>query len=311
MKQRYLDALYNKVLAEYSLSQNISPPCQRLHYNTTSPAPNIYEAKLWIQDRNLVSQHFPKNTTVPSLKTTTMLYINFFWRFSVCPDNSSIQGVDWSQQICPAFKLVTLCFSDSMSKSIFRNTVWIEQVNFQKYRMNWASQKEVWCVKNDGMLSCQIAAGISNLLTTIYMRRGGVGSILLQSSKNLMIFFWNINGSIFIKFSLGFHNKRFSSDLISWIGTNTMCCAFVSFWGQHPVFFNSWQFLEWWSGNTTKLNWSFEQYTITNKTIKKRWFTSLSFWATPCLQRCSSNTLKRHRGLYRTTLHYMGLHMTT
>ena len=175
MKQRYLDALYNKVLAEYSLSQNISPPCQRLHYNTTSPAPKLYEAKLRIQDRNLVSQHFPKNTTVPSLKTTKMLYMKFFEDFLFALIIQVFKEVDWSQQRCPVFKLVTLCFSDSMSKSIFRNTV-------------WASQKEVWCVKNDGMLSCQIAAGISNLLATIY-EKGGVSSILLQSSKNLMIFF--------------------------------------------------------------------------------------------------------------------------
>ena len=98
---------------------------------------------------------------------------------------------------------------------------------------------------------------------------------------------------------LSFHSKKvFSCDLNSWIVTNAVRSAFVSrplsFWATPSVFQQLTVFGEVKRkyNNTELIIWTFCATTNT-----KRWLTTLSFWATPCLQRCcSSNTLKLHMG---------------
>ena len=98
---------------------------------------------------------------------------------------------------------------------------------------------------------------------------------------------------------LSFHSKKvFSYDLNSWIVTNAVRSAFVSrplsFWATPSVFQQVTVFGEVKRkyNNTELIIWTFCATTNT-----KRWLTTLSFWATPCLQRCcSSNTLKLHMG---------------
>ena len=122
----------------------------------------------------------------------------------------------------------------------------------------------------------------------IYLK-GCVGSMV---PLNLQIYddiFFNLIGNIFTRIILVFQWFDFMN--CDQRHVLCLCQPPTELLGQHPMFFNSWQFLERWKGNTTKLNWSFEQYwKLPNNTKTMINYTEL--WATPCLQRRCNNTLK-------------------
>ena len=113
-----------------------------------------------------------------------------------------------------------------------------------------------------------------------------------QCSSKLADLWWfllNLNGNMFMDFFLVFQWFDFMN--CDQRHVLCLCQPPTELLGQHPMFFNSWQFLERWKGNTTKLNWSFEQYwKWPNNTKTMINYTEL--WATPCLQRRCNNTLK-------------------